>query len=109
MYCEGSRRSVVQAPPPSNWALLPIGVFQGEATENGKQAGSRSPLATALPGSPAVVAEGGRAVRGCGGGGSTPGGLPAWTGLVQLRTPTALASMTRPLRRLLGRSRPLRR
>ncbi|MBJ7596741.1 MAG: hypothetical protein JF922_01455, partial [Candidatus Dormibacteraeota bacterium] len=38
---------------------MPIGVFQGEATENGKQAGSRSPLATALPGSQDVVAEGG--------------------------------------------------
>jgi hypothetical protein len=127
-------------------------VFQGEATENGKQAGSRSPLATALPGSQELVAEGGRpepkgvgvplgvavargvgvgtavgvavgvapgltvatgvgseVAGGCGGGGSTPGGLPAWTGLVQLRTPMAPASMTSPLRRLLGRSRPLRR
>jgi hypothetical protein len=95
-------------------------VFQGEATENGKQAGSRSPLATALPGSQELVAEGGRpepkgvgvplgvaVARGVRVG--TAVGLPAWTGLVQLRTPMAPASMTSPLRRLLGRSRPLRR
>ena len=36
-----------------------MGVFQGEDTENGKQAGSRSPDATALAGSQDVVAGGG--------------------------------------------------
>jgi hypothetical protein len=128
---------------------VPIGVFHGEDTENGKQAGSRSPLATALPGSHEVVADGGwpepegvgvplgvavgrgvavgtavgvgvgvalgltvasgdgsEVAGGLGGGGSTPGGPPVGTGLVQLITPTALASMTRLLSSPPGRSRP---